>query len=222
MFVALYDWFRDHLKCTICGSVPRERALMAVIAQSFPNYRELRIHESSPGGRGTSVKLKQQCKEYSFSHFFPNVPPGQISPESGARCENLERMTFPEGSFDLFVTQDVLEHIFDPVLAFEEIKRVLRPGGAHIFTVPLVNKWRPSADRAVRTSSGEIQFLSPPQYHGNPVDRNGSLVTRDWGYDIAGVILEHTGMSSVIMAIDDLHLGLRAEYLEVVVSRKNG
>lgn len=54
-FSADRAWFRDHLVCSGCGSIPRERALFKVITEYFPNYRELAIHESSPSGRGASV-----------------------------------------------------------------------------------------------------------------------------------------------------------------------
>ena len=40
-----------------------------------------------------------------------------------------EDMPFADGSFDQIVCYDVLEHVQDPVLAFREIRRVLRPGG---------------------------------------------------------------------------------------------
>lgn len=220
VFTAEYSWFRDHLKCPACGSVPRERALMTVIAEHFPNYRELEIHESSPGGRGVSVKLREQCKGYTSSHFFPDCQRGESNPVYGSRCEDLERLTFHDASFDLVVTQDVMEHIFDPGLAFKEIARVLRPGGAHIFTVPLVNKWKATACRAVRVANGEIQHLLPAQYHGNPVDEKGSLVTFDWGYDICQEIFNHSAMSTIILRIDNLNLGIRAEYIEVLASHR--
>ena len=44
-------------------------------------------------------------------------------------------MTFENESFDLFITQDVFEHVMTPNKAFKEIERVLKPGGAHVFTV---------------------------------------------------------------------------------------
>ena len=44
-------------------------------------------------------------------------------------------MTFQNESFDLFITQDVFEHVMEPNKAFKEIERVLKPGGAHVFTV---------------------------------------------------------------------------------------
>lgn len=40
-----------------------------------------------------------------------------------------EDLPFRDGSFDLIVSYDVLEHVQDPVRAYEEMARVLRPGG---------------------------------------------------------------------------------------------
>jgi hypothetical protein len=217
-FEAKYSWFRDHLLCVKCGSVPRERALMTVLAERFPNYRELVIHESSPGHRGVSVKLRRECPNYSASHFFPNIPLGEVHPEKGYRSENIEALTFANNTFDLFITQDVMEHIFRPSVAFREIARVLRPEGAHLFTVPLVNKWKPSTCRASQEANGVVQYILPAQYHGNPVDENGSLVTFDWGYDIGEYISKHSAMSTVIVRLDNLHFGIRAEYIEVLAS----
>jgi len=43
-FVANHTWLRDHFLCSKCGSIPRERTLMQVIEQFFPNWRDLIIH----------------------------------------------------------------------------------------------------------------------------------------------------------------------------------
>lgn len=219
-FSASKSWFRDHLLCSDCGSIPRERALFKVIKEYFPNYRDIRIHESSPGGRGASIKLHRECKNYSASQYYPNIPLGGIHPESGYRCENLEQLTFPDNSFDLFVTQDVMEHIYEPAKAFQEIARVLKPGGAHIFTVPLVNKAKRSERWASRGDDGAISYHHEPEYHGNPVDDNGSLVTMHWGYDIASFVTEAAGTPTTIVMIENEDQGILAEYLDVLVSLK--
>jgi SAM-dependent methyltransferase len=194
---------------------------MKVISDYYPNWRELSIHESSPCDRGASVKLHMECRRYTASQYYPEIIPGQKHPSSGYRCENLEKLTFPDESFDLFVTQDVMEHIFDPAAAFKEIARILKPGGAHIFTVPLVNKVKSTEVWASRSAKGEIIHHHDPEYHGNPVDAMGSLVTMHWGYDIASFIIKEAGMPTVIIAIDNIDLGIRAEYIDVLVSIKS-
>ena len=45
-------------------------------------------------------------------------------------------LPFPDGSFDTFISTDVLEHIREPVIAWSEMAWVLRPGGKLIVSVP--------------------------------------------------------------------------------------
>jgi SAM-dependent methyltransferase len=219
-FAAETAWFRDHYLCTNCGSIPRERALMLVLEERFPDWRGLRIHESSPAPRGASERLARECARYTPSQFFPDLPPG--SARGAVRCENLEALTFPDGSVDLHVSQDVFEHLFDPAAAWREIARTLRPGGAHVCTVPLVNKARPSRRRARRCPDGSVEHLLPAEYHGNPISPEGSLVTVDWGFDITQHVLAASGLASELVVIDRLDYGIRAEFIEILVSRKHG
>ena len=45
-------------------------------------------------------------------------------------------------------------------------------------------------------------------------------MTMNWGYDIAGRILSSAGMPTIILQIDDLSAGIRAEFIDIVVSLK--
>ncbi len=76
------------------------------------------------------------------------------------------------------------EHLLNPEKAFAEIARTLRPGGAHILTTRLVNTLNASERCAILARDETVKHLKPPEHHGNPIDRNGSLVTMHWGYDI--------------------------------------
>ena len=127
---------------------------MNCIETFYPQWRDADIHESSPGNRGASLKLRNNCNNYIASHFFAGEPLG--NKVKGFRNEDLENQTFAAGSFDLVITQDVMEHVFDPAKAFSEIARTLRKGGAHIFTVPLVNKGKPSEKWAELNKNGEV------------------------------------------------------------------
>ena len=113
-----------------------------------------------------------------------------------------------------------MEHVFDPVAAFREIGRTLKPGGAHIFTTPIVLKHLPTTVRARLDEGGGVVHLESPVYHGNPIDSTGALVTFDWGFDITSLIFTASGLFTDTLIIDDLSRGIRAEYIEVFVTSK--
>ena len=218
VFRATDNWLRDNFICSGCGSIPRERALMMVIQKCFPDWKNLKIHESSPGNRGASLKLKKYCNQYIATQYYPDKPPGvEIG---GFRNEDLEKQTFKDESFDLVITQDVMEHIFNPQSAFKEIARTLKKDGAHIFTVPIVNKHGKTETWAVKGDDGNPVFLNEPEYHSNPVNPKGSPVTMHWGFDIIDFIKEKSGMDTKIEYMDNLEHGIRAEFIEVLVSFK--
>jgi SAM-dependent methyltransferase len=218
-FVATNDWWRDNYLCTNCQSIPRERAVMFCLEKFFPTWRDLVIHESSPANRGASLRLQREASHYVPSHFFPDIKPGTMYKDF--RCENLESLTFESESVDLHLTQDVFEHIFDPAIAFRELARTLKPGGAHVFTTPLVNKTAPTKFCAKRgPDGGVVHLVDTPEYHGNPLSSEGSLVIVNWGYDIVRYIFESSGLFTDIVFIDSLALGIRAEYIEVLITRQ--
>lgn len=216
VFVELGDWLRDQYLCVLCRSVPRWRAVIEVLESYFPNWRDLAMHESSPGG-ASSEKLARECPGYLGTHFFQDVRSGRC--RDGIRCENLEAQTFEDERFDLVITQDVFEHLFEPERAFREIHRTLKPGGAHVFTVPWYY-WQPTRVRALR-ENGQVRHLDTPDYHGNPIDPGGSLVTREWGYDLADIIYRSCAMTTMVIRIRDRAKGIDGAMCEVFVSRKS-
>src|SRR5262245_29995653 len=210
-------WLRDNYLCSGCGSIPRERAITQVFKTLFPSPGVLVAHESSPAPRGFSPWLRARCPGLIQSHFWGEERPGSV--QKGFRNENLEALTFADASIDVHVTQDVLEHVFDLDRVSQELHRTLRPGGAHVFTTPLVNKERPTFNRATMRD-GRIEHLAPPVFHGNPISESGSLVTFDWGYDLVERIDGVVPFRTTVWIVDDLWQGIRAEYNEVLVSRK--
>lgn len=215
-FAKVKPWLRDHYLCAWCKSIPRNRALVHTLQIFYPNWRDLHIHESSPGGP-SSKHISRQCKNYIPSQYFLDTELG--AKKGGVRCENLEKMTFTDETFDLIITQDVFEHVMHPADAFREINRVLKPGGAHIFTMPWYPKLKKTVQRA-RQNGKEVEFLEKPVYHGNPIDPEGSLVTFDWGLDFTDFIYQYSGMFTTIYLHKNEYLGLEAEFLEVFISRK--
>lgn len=216
-FVAHEAWFRDALRCTGCGSIPRERALALVLARRFPGWRALAIHESSPADRGISAKLARECAGYLGTQFFPGAAPGAMV--RGFRNENLEALSFPDASFDLTITLDVMEHVNQPDTVLREVRRTLKPGGAYLFTVPTYKERVSSERRAHYREDGSVEHMAEPEYHGNPVSDAGALVTFHYGYDFAQLIHAWAGFESVeVTRFHDHRHGVIGEFTEVYLA----
>jgi SAM-dependent methyltransferase len=218
-FRARYSWFRGQLRCSECNSNPRERAFAVVLNKELPNWRDLAIHESSPGPAGVSRKLKLECPNYIGTQFFGDQPFGATV--KGWRNENLEKQTFEDDRFDLVVSLDVMEHVFHPDRAYKEIYRTLKPGGLYIHTFPI---YKAQTEALIRKASiddeGNIEFLSKPEYHGNPVSADGALVTFEYGYDITKNIAEWAPFSVFVVRFCDPFRAILGEMTEVIVCAK--
>ena len=68
---------------------------------------------------------------------------------------SAEPLPFPDTSFDLVLSHEVLEHVADDGMAAREIVRVLRPGGRAVVFVP--NRWWPFETHGVYWR-GEYHF----------------------------------------------------------------
>lgn len=126
---------RNDFFCTNCKSRPRERALFSVLESHFPLWYKMDIHEHNPIFRGLSNKLKMHNTKYSYSH---NKEHADTVDEKHYVNGNLEKLDIAKQSKDLFITQDVLNTTDNVIKSLKEIKRVLKPGGAHVFTIPFI------------------------------------------------------------------------------------
>jgi hypothetical protein len=217
-FMSSEEWYRDHLICSNCQSIVRERAVALTLNEMTPKWRSQRIHESSPADRGISKKLRLQAPRYLASYHFPNKPVGEFV--GHLRNENLEKQTFFDETFDIVLTLDVMEHVFNPAKVYQEIYRTLCKGGFYIHTFP-IRKWlvESAIPRAEMAHDGRVKFLVlPPEYHGSPDGE--SLVTYDYGYNIAQQIAEWAPFDVRVIRFWDRNHGIIGEYTEVIVCRK--
>ena len=219
-FQASQHWYRDFLRCSGCGSIPRERALTLVLERRFPDWRQRDIHESSPAERGISRKLRDECPGYLATQFFPDAPPGETV--RGFRNENLEAMSFEDARFDLTVTLDVMEHVNQPDRVLREVGRTLKPGGAYLFTVPTYKDRVASQRRAHYRGDGSVEHMAEPEYHGNPVSEAGSLVTFHYGYDFAEMIHAWAGLDVEVIRFHDHRHGVIGDFTEVYLAFRRG
>ena len=109
---------------------------------------------------------------------------------------------------------------YDPEKAFKEIARTLKKGGAHIFTVPIINRHMKTQVWATLGENGKPNFLHTPEYHGNPVDSTGAPVTMHWGFDMVDFIKKVSGLDTDVVDLYDQEHAIMGVYNEVFVTYK--
>ena len=198
-FVVAEKPTRGNHSCQACGAPLRYRMQASAVTAVYgipdapftklidqKSFRALAIYE--PGIIGPFRRKLAKLGGYVNSYYWPDVALGEE--RDGVRCEDLRKLTFPDASMDLVISSDIFEHVRGPMAAFAELFRVLRPGGYHIFTVPLL--WPlPSATKPrVDWSGDDDVFLLPARYHSSPHDPKGSLVYTDFGMDLPDQLRE--------------------------------
>ena len=171
---------RESLFCEGCGCSLRVRRIASVLVDLYAErattlvdlvredaFRALWIAEINSIGR---------------MHPFLAGSPGLTHVEYPE--EDIQALSWEDGSFDLVLTSETLEHVPDPHLALRETRRVLRPGGRHVFTVPVDPSLAASRSRAGL----------PAEHHGRGggpfalvTRRADMLVHTDFGRDLPDV-----------------------------------
>jgi SAM-dependent methyltransferase len=192
-------------RCSSCRASRRSRDLARVVAhlaggpearllaEALPAMADWRVFEAQAAG---PLHDRLRClPHYICSEYVPELArPGSCA-QSGLRCEDLEHLSFADAAFDLVITQDILEHVADPWRAFDEVWRVLAPGGRHVFTVPMHEGHATTA--RVRYDKVGRRDLLPPVHHGDPIRQGGSLVVTDFGDDLPRLLTER-GQPTVV------------------------
>jgi len=173
----------DHaiaVRCVRCRASTIHMSILKVLERECPDLTRLSVYEMS--SRGPLFEyLGARAGKLVFSEFYDDVGPGTF--KEGVQCQDVQRLTFDDASFDLCTSTEVFEHVPDDRRGFAEIRRVLRPGGRFVFTVPLTTA-ESTVERAVFVN-GEVRHLMEPEYHGDVIRGQGKVLCfRNYGLDI--------------------------------------
>jgi SAM-dependent methyltransferase len=220
---------RESCDCACCGAKLRARRLAQVLLQSYPigmpprPARSVAEWVGHPEARALRVAeinridglhdLLGALPDLAASDFTPGAAPGAVV--DGRRSEDMTRLTYPDASFDLVLTSETLEHVPDLAAALGEIRRVLVPGGLHLFTVPRLPGVAETYARASVDARGAIVHNATPICH--PGGDVGYPVFTEFGADCLD-IFRRAGFETTLAfgpATDD-------DLAQVYVCRKMG
>ena len=188
---------RETYRCGGCGASLRYREQARLILKFFSRensehlaelvheseFQNLKIYE--PGLIGPFRNLFNKLPGYCNSYFWEDVQPGEF--RENIQCQDLINLTYEDNSFDLVLSSDIFEHVRKPFAGFQEINRVLKPGGFHIFSIPSQRPMPSKTVFRVDTSGPEDVFVLPRHYHSAPMGGK-SLVYTDFGEDMVKIM----------------------------------
>lgn len=180
---SLAELSREALTCTHCGSNVRFRAMGYLVTREvlgtpiplpdFPANKSI----AGVGLSDAEAYATPLARKFDYVNTFYHTDP---------RLDIADVGDEHVGRYDFIVSSDVFEHVTPPVSrAFVNARRMLKPGGKLIFTVPFVPDghtkehfpdlfdWRLEEDGGQwtlrnRTLDGEEQTFTDLVFHGGP------------------------------------------------------
>jgi SAM-dependent methyltransferase len=173
--------------CPQCGSHVRQRLITAALEWCEPVRRRVRVEGASVLHISPEYCLglvfKRRAAEY--------VRADNWTPDCDLRLDMTDMCAIADGRFDIVVACDVLEHIDDDRAAIRETRRVLRPGGTAILTVPQFDHDEPTLENRTISSKEERDRVYGQEDH-----------LRNYGRDF-GARLEEAGFSITVISAAD-------------------
>lgn len=176
--------FRENCYCRKCNSFNRQRQIAYLICKKYkvpnlvslsrnPSLQNLSIYNTET--EGPIHKYLSSFPNYVCSEYFGPVNlKGNFV--KNKRNEDLANLSFQNDIFDLVITTDVFEHIPNPYHAHQEVYRVLKPKGRHIFTVPFYQTQFLDEKRAYIDENNKTIHIESPIFHIDPLRKEGILV----------------------------------------------
>jgi SAM-dependent methyltransferase len=171
--------------CISCKSNSRTRAALSCLSElNTRNDSSVYICEKVTPLFKT---LKARYPNLTGSEYInKNFKSGQYTEVNSISVmhQDLTESSFESNIFDRIISLDVFEHIPNYKKAFSECYRILKTNGCLVFSIPFFPENKSTSRIAFINKNGDCEFLTTPEYHGNPVGDGKSLCFQHFGWDI--------------------------------------
>ena len=184
VMLGVHPSLREGLRCPCCGLVNRNRLLFDGITTAPLDAPAvgLALEATTP----LFAALHERFPWMQGSEYFgPGHSPGEQVLFQGrpVQHQSITGLGHKDASLDLVVHNDVLEHVEDTALALGECRRVLRPGGVCVFTMPFFPYRQHTLLRGRQREDGSMEHIEPPEYHGDGLRSEGIYTFYHFGMD---------------------------------------
>lgn len=217
--------FRDNHRelgyCMLCKASNRKRQLSRVLRRvlnfgDFGRIKSAKYILNAEASGGLHDCLRHNVNYLSCEYFGRGYKSGDMV--DGVLNVDLASSHFDENTFDIVMTSDVFEHIPEPYVAFKEVRRILKPGGVHIFTVPFYQTSYFDEKRA-EIADGEVIYHMESIYHLDPLNPDGILVYNIFSLEML-LKLAQLGFHTTMHKLYDIRYGILGNNGLVFESKK--
>jgi SAM-dependent methyltransferase len=138
---------RSEARCPSCSSLERHRNLKLWFDRNHHLFRSADVLHFAP-----EMCVTRFVKPASGSYVTADLEPG--------RCNltiNIEQIKLPDHRFDIVLCSHVLEHVNDRT-ALSELYRIIRPGGALVIMVPVIEGWPATFEDSAITNAADREL----------------------------------------------------------------
>ncbi len=174
-------------RCNICGANLRSIALGNALRRVFCTRQTLADFVRSEAA--SRFRVLEINEAGNLSEVLAQMPQHRL-----VRYPDVDMLDLPyeDGSFDIVVHSDTLEHVSDPIVGLSECRRVLTADGCVCFTIPIV------VSRLTRSRAG-----LPKSYHGAPGENaDDYLVHTEFGADVWTTVIQAGFSALAITAVE--------------------
>lgn len=184
---------REGLRCPRCLLTARQRLALLALVQTV---------DGDDAARGAILErfsrlyraVARRYRHTSGSEYLSRShPPGRLALWHSTsrpwlwrpvRHQSMLELSYDDDTLAFLVHSDVLEHVEDTATALRECHRVLRPGAAMVFTVPVRAAQLSSVRRGYHDGDGRLVELMPAEYHGDGLDQRGVYTFHNFGWSL--------------------------------------
>lgn len=120
---------RKKVVCPRCGANDRNRW----VDYCLEHYTDIYDIDKKVLHIAPEKSIERKMRETGFHGYIT----GDICPGVADDVVDITHMSYEDGSFDYLIINHVMEHVKDEDMALKEIFRVLKVGGAFIFSMPI-------------------------------------------------------------------------------------